>query len=164
MKELMYVRPSYETRGDGGVRQFADAHRGIRMAVAIAEVLELPFTLVSRARDAIERLENSGDEDHRFTPSEVAALAEIVELVARSLDSALDEDNRPRGELGTLIRQEAEKPTEGDFDRVFELGEDGRVATIYPRMPIDAVQETLPVLADFMNHAAASGLPVDVVD
>lgn len=164
MKELIYVRPLYETRGDGDPGQLADAHRGVRMAIAVAEVLELPFALVSRARDAIERVENSGNDDPRFTPSEVAALAELVERVANSLDSALDQDNRPRGEGGELIRREAGKPTEGDYDRVFELSEDGRVTTVYPRMSVDTLQEMLPMLAQFMRQAAKRGVEVAVVE
>jgi hypothetical protein len=163
MKELIYVRPSYETR-DGDPGELADAHRGVRMAVAVAEVLELPFALVSRARDAIERVENSRDDEPRFTASEVAALAELVERVVHSLDAALDQDNRPRGADGERIRRDAGKPSELDFDRVFELDDDGRVMTAYPRMSIHELQDTLPALAQFLRDAATRGAAVAIIE
>jgi hypothetical protein len=164
MKELMYVRPSYETRGDGDASQFVDAHRGVRMAVAVAEVLELPFTLVSQVRDAIERVENSGDDEPRITSMEGAAVAELLERVAHDLDSALDQDNRPRGDGGELIRRESQMPIDDDLDRVFALSEDGRVTTVYPRMSIDALQEMLLMLAQFMRQAAERHMDVAVVE
>jgi hypothetical protein len=164
MKDLVYVRPSYETRGGGDAGQLADAHRAVRMAVAVGEVLELPFDLVCRARDAIERIENSRDDEPRFSPAEVAALAELVERVEVSLDSALDQDDRPRGDGGERIRREAARPVEADVDRVFELDEEGRVTTVYPRMSIPALQETLPVLSRFLSDATARSAEVALVE
>jgi hypothetical protein len=163
MKELIYIRPSYETR-DGHPSELADAHRAMRMAIAVAEVLELPFALVSGARDALERVENSRDDEPWLTASEVATLADLVEHVLHSLDAALDQDNRPRGALGERIQRDAGKPSDPDFDRVFELDDDGRAMTAYPRMSIHELQDTLPALAQFLRDAAARGAAVAVVE
>src|SRR4051812_27041189 len=122
MKDLQYVRPSYETWGDRDPAQLEDAHRGVRMAVAVGEVLGVPFETVGRARDAIERVENSMDDVRRLTAPEVAALADLVTQTQEKLDASLDDRNRPSGDGGQLIVEEASKPIkldsgESDFDR-----------------------------------------------
>lgn len=77
---------------------------------------------------------------------------------------SFDQDNRPRGEGGELIRLEAGEANESDIDRVFELDEEGRVTTVYPRMSVHVLQETLPSLGRFLREAAERGAEIAVVE
>jgi hypothetical protein len=170
MKELLHIRPSYETRRPQGAHvQFPDAHGIVRMAIGVGEVLELPFDLVAPAQAAVERIESSTDDEIRLSTAEVAALAVLVTRVTDVLISALDENDRPVGDGGSLLRREASKPAtfeDGlpDLDRMFEVGVDGRITTVHPRISIARLQEVLPELWRFLRDAANRDLERAIVE
>jgi len=170
MKELLYVRPDYVTRGDDAPTTLPDAHRAMRMALSVGEILDVPYGVMLAASNALERAANDVDADERrFTVDEVAMLAEALVEIRRQLDAAIDRDNFPRGTGGDLIKREAAQPLEldsgeTDFDRVFQFEDDGRVGAIYPRMSIADLMETLPNLVGFFRNAASRNLEVALIE
>lgn len=167
MTELLHVRPSYVFDGD---RMFADAHRLVRNAIAIARILDLPFGVVEAAAKAVERVENSTDDDERrYDANEVRVITELVASLAIALDEALDPEQRPVGMRGQAIVREALLPqalASGEIDRmrVFELDAEGRVSTVYPRMSLFDIREQLPQLAAFLREAAQIDAQIAVVE
>ena len=169
MRELVYVRPSYEACGDPESASYPDAHRLTRMAISIGQILGAPSSLVDASEDAVTRVGNSSDDEARYTTDEVRTLAELVSTVATELRDAVDVDYHPRGEGGARIRHEATAPTtfdDGtpDYDRVFEIDADGRVGTVYPRLSMFELLEQLPTLAEFLRRAAGQRLEIALTE
>lgn len=167
MIELLQVRPSYVFAGD---RMFADAHRLVRNAIAIARILDLRFDVVEVAAKAVERVENCTDDDERrYAADAVRVITELVASTTSALDEALDHAQRPRGARGQAIVREAELPQtlasgERDHTRVFELDAEGRVMTVYPRMSLFAIREQLPQLAAFLRDASSLGAQIALIE
>jgi hypothetical protein len=158
MRELLHVRPSYQTRGDGDPSELRDAHRLVRNAVAIGAVIGVPYLIVEAARDAVLRVEAISEGEQVFRVEEVKALLELLRETRARLDASLDESYRPRGEGGELILEEARRPDafasgETDFDRVFRLNEDGRISSASSRMSLDSFLELAPEAIDFLTRA-----------
>jgi hypothetical protein len=170
MRELHYVRPDYVTRGDGKPTTFPEAHRVARMAIAVGEVLGVTYNVMLAATDALERAANDTDaEERRYTSDEVALMAEALEEIQRQLAAAIDPDQFPRGSGGERIKREAAEPKEFDSgaidaDRVFELDDDGRISTIYPRMSLNDFIDTLPKLVEFFRDATSRNLEVALIE
>jgi hypothetical protein len=169
MMDLIYYRPDYVIAGEGSSEQrLADAHRTLRTALAIGEVL-LPSTdLCERVARAIETVEGAPDDERRYEQADVSALAALASEVATGLDEAIDEDQRPRGTGGERIQREAADFREligkqSDPHQVFVRHEDGRIGLAPPRMNLYDFRDELPALIDFLTVAAARGEPV-VVD
>lgn len=170
MKDLYWVRPDYETRGDENPTTFPDAHRFVRMALSVGGILDVPFEVIVPATEALERAANDTyAEERRYTVDEVVVMAEALAEIRRQIDAAIDHDNFPRGPGGERIKREAAKPSEfepgdKDLDRVFQLEADGRVSTIHPRMSIGNLMEALPGLIEFFQNAASRKLEVALIE
>lgn len=153
MRELSYFRPSYFVRRGHTVDECPVAHRIVRNALAIGDVLaSIPSRAVIDAMSAVERAEPSG-EDARVIPArDAATLASALTSVGAALGAGVSEDLRPKGAVGQQIEEEARRPRSfedgtPDYDRVFELREDGRVGLIYPRISLPELFDRLPDVA-----------------
>lgn len=168
MRELTNFRPDYLVREQD--RRCPDAHRIVRNAVAIAGVLHsLPHAVVMDAMDAVERAENFTDGEHLISPQDASALATALDSVSNTLASAIDMEWRPHGEASKDIVEEAHQPStmsDGttDFDRVFELTSDGRLALRYPRISLPELVERLPEVATFLRQASVDGRDIVLDD
>lgn len=163
MRELSYVRPDYVIpRGDQEDR-CPDAHRVVRNAVAVAEVLRsLIAGGLSDALTAIEHAETPVDGARVLTSHDASRLATVLEQVYSLLKTSLDQEWRPQGSAAKHILDEAALPSthpDGthDRDRVFEIAADGSVALQYPRISLYELYERLPEVASFLRHAGESG-------
>lgn len=171
MMELTLIRPAYETRGTDDPVRFPDAHRLLRMAIAVGEILPLPIPPMLDVSDILDRVGGALDDDeveHRFSTRDVALLADVLAQVDAELDAALDMEWHPRGKGGELIAEEATRPKtfeDGtpDSDRIFEMHPDGRISTVYPRMSLVELEERLPELIEFMRDAGRRGLEIAIV-
>lgn len=168
MRELSYFRPSYFVHRGDTVDECPDAHRVVRNALAIGGVLaSVPSRLVIDAMAAVERAEASG-EDARLIPArDAATLASTLTSVGAALDAGVDQDLRPKGAVGEQIVDEARRPQSfedgsPDYDRVFELLEDGRIGLIYPRISLPELFDRLPDVVAFLRQAGDGGLDLIV--
>lgn len=171
MKELSYFRPSYVIRDATGASgdEFADAHRVVRTAIAVGEILDVPFEIVDSAASVVERVENAGTDDRVLAVDEVSRLAALITSVEQALGEAVDDQQRLQGAGGERIHREATQPVqlgsgEPDFDRVFELVADGRVGLLHPRMSLYELREALPALGRFLRDAVAIKSEVALVE
>lgn len=167
MRDLIYYRPSYQIEGELE-RVVEDAHRVVRSAASIGAVL-LPYDVMDPAMQAIERVENEYSDERVIEPGDVAVLAAMLPAVAKALNEALDDEQRPRGPGGERILREASLPTTlpggiPDFDRVFELRPDGVVGVCHPRMSLYDLRISLPDVANLLADAVSRGARVVVVE
>lgn len=170
MKELSYFRPSYVARQSNGVTlaEQTDAHRVVRTAIAVGEILSIADQIIDPAMSAVTRVENLQAEDRFLTTNEVAQLAALLLSVDRALAESIDDEQLPQGPGGERIAREARQPTkltsgQPDFDRVFELV-DGRVALLHSRMSLADLREALLEMSTFLHDAASRDAEVALVE
>ena len=104
-------------------------------------------------------MELDGGQERRFDPR-VVLLADVLASIDERLATGLDLEQRPRGDVGAYVEAEASLPKaypdgEADLDRVFELASDGRLLTVYPRIPLVRFRDGLPHLIAFFQRAAS---------
>lgn len=159
MHDLKFFRPDYVVQRGDTEERCPEAHRVVRNAVAVAEVLR---TFISSnlldALTAIERAETPVDGDRTLTPHDAMNLAAVLEEANYLLDTSLDREWHPRGPAAKYILDEAARPftfPDGrhDLDRVFEITREGRVTLQSQRIPLADLLERLPQVAAFLRRA-----------
>lgn len=170
MRDLKYFRPDYVIAYSDAEVRCPEAHRVVRNAIAVAQVLRPVLAVgLSDALTAIENLENDVEGPRVLTPGDASALATVLEEVSGLLETSFDQEGRPHGLAAKYILEEADLPSTyangaPDPDRVFEMMPDGRASLQSSRMSLYDLRERLPDVAAFLRQAGEQGNDVMVDD
>jgi hypothetical protein len=142
-----------------------DAHRALRNAAAIADVLDVPSAAAAQAIGRIEHAIDAGEiaEPWRapaMTDGDAAILQALAAQVIAACDQALDREGRPTGPLGRRVADEIACNADAPRDGVFAYGGDGAVDLRGPRMTLGDVLAALGDAIALIGFARAHQLDV----